>query len=152
MIASIKAFDRDRGDPGRLQYFVLGPSSLHMDSTNGTVYLTGALDAETQSEIVFHSYARDLSPAPSGMSSKLQEFRIKVTDVNEFKPVIQPTIVHVNIKENDRSLLYPDNFIPDIEIECYDRDFNSTLHLALNSIRYVSIFKVYRLLYFISVD
>lgn len=66
-IAGIQAYDRDRGDPGRLEYFLIGNSNLlQINQTTGTVYLNGIMDAESEQSIVFFCYARDLAPAPFG--------------------------------------------------------------------------------------
>lgn len=66
-IASITAYDRDRFDPGRLEYFMIGNSNLlEINRTTGVVYLNGELDAEADQPIVFFCYARDLAHQPFG--------------------------------------------------------------------------------------
>ena len=136
-IANIKAMDRDRGDPGRLEYFLLGSNLLSMNRTTGDVLLDGTLDAEIEQQVKFFCYARDLAPKPFGMNSELIEFTIEVKDINEFKPVMQPTIMYVDIKENDVRSVYP-NSIDDFVLDCYDKDVNSSLEILLESIRYVN--------------
>jgi hypothetical protein len=136
-IARIKAMDRDRGDPGRLEYFLLGSYILSMNRTTGIVYLDGALDAETEQQIKFYCYSRDLAPKPFGMTSELIELVIQVKDVDEFKPTMHPIIMYVDIKENDLKPVYP-NSIEEFVLECYDRDIYSSVNIVLESIRYVN--------------
>lgn len=71
-VASIEGFDRDRFDPGRLQYFLIGDSSLlHVDNSSGEVFLTGTLDAEADQPHLFYCFARDMAPKPFGSISLL---------------------------------------------------------------------------------
>ncbi|RNA01642.1 Cadherin [Brachionus plicatilis] len=139
-IASIKAYDRDKGDPGRIEYFLIGNSNLlEIDSNTGKVYLNGTLDSEAEQLIVFFCYARDLAPAPFGRNSELQRFEIRIKDVNEFTPVIQPGLSSLTLKEatfdQDENLYKSvDNF----RFDCYDRDLDSELDISLSSIQYVS--------------
>jgi len=136
-IAKIKAMDRDRGDPGRLEYFLLGSNLLTMNRTTGIVYLDGTIDAETEQTIKFYCFARDLAPKPFGMNSELIEFTIEVKDLDEFQPILQPSLMFIDMKENDVSSVFP-NSIPNYLLDCYDKDFNSTLSIELDSIRYVN--------------
>jgi len=129
--------DRDRGDPGRLEYFLLGSNLLTMNRTTGIVYLDGTLDAETEQKIKFYCFARDLAPKPFGMNSELVEFTIEVKDVDEFPPILQPSLMFIDMKENDVSSVYPDS-IQNYLLDCYDKDFNSSLEIDLQSIRYVN--------------
>ena len=136
-IAKIKAMDRDRGDPGRLEYFLLGSNLLTMNRTTGIVYLDGTIDAETEQNIKFYCFARDLAPKPFGMNSELVEFTIVVKDVDEFPPILHPSLMFIDMKENDMSSVYP-NSIQNYLLDCFDKDFNSSLEIDLESIRYVN--------------
>lgn len=66
-VASIEGFDRDRFDPGRLMYHLIGDSNLlDINNSTGEVYLTGTLDAEADQPHLFYCFARDMAPQPFG--------------------------------------------------------------------------------------
>lgn len=66
-IASIQGFDRDKFDPGRLEYQLIGDNKiLTINATTGVVYLSGLLDAEADQPHVFFCFARDMAPKPFG--------------------------------------------------------------------------------------
>ena len=137
-IASIRAIDRDMGDPGRLEYFLLGSYILYINRASGKVYLNGSLDAESEQVIKFYCYSRDMAPKPFGMNSELIEFKIIINDVNEFKPVMQPSLNNLNVRENDESIVHPGGYVNEFRFDCYDKDANSNLEISLNSVRYVN--------------
>ena len=132
-----KAYDFDFGDMGRLEYHLVGSSLLQINQSSGQVYLSGELDAESEREIKFYCYARDMAPMSLNKQSDLVEFTIQVRDVNEFKPIIQPAITYLTVRENDDSVVFPATFINRYQIECYDKDATSQLSLGLSSIRSV---------------
>ncbi|CAF0762269.1 unnamed protein product [Brachionus calyciflorus] len=146
-IARIEAYDNDRGDPGRLEYFLIGNSNLlEINSTSGEVYLNGTLDAESEQLIVFFCYARDLAPVPLGRNSELQRFEINVNDINEFNPIMQPGLSSLTLKEVVNEFEDDLRTIEEFRFDCYDRDLDSNLEIILNSIQYVSKHDTYNIL------
>lgn len=74
-IAEIQGFDRDRFDPGRLEYYLIGNTDiLEINRTTGIVYLTGPLDAEVDQPTVFFCFARDMAPKPFGNFKNSKNF------------------------------------------------------------------------------
>jgi hypothetical protein len=71
-IATVKGVDRDRQDPGRMEYFLIGDSKLlTVDKFSGEVMLNGRLDAESQPTIEFVCFARDMDHKPLGKLNTL---------------------------------------------------------------------------------
>ena len=132
-IASINAIDRDKNDAGLVQYFMIGSSLLEMNKSTGDVYLNGELDAESEQEIKFYCYAKDLAQGPLSKQTEMVEFTILVKDVDEFRPILQPPSSFIVVKENEPVGGLLDNLL----IDCYDKDFTANVQLDLSSIRYV---------------
>jgi hypothetical protein len=66
-IGQVKGVDRDRQDPGRMEYFLIGDSRLlNVDKFTGVITLNGKLDAEAQQSIEFICFARDMDHKPLG--------------------------------------------------------------------------------------
>ena len=136
-VASVRGYDRDAGDPGRLEYFLIGSSLLDIDRSTGEVTLSGTLDAETldtREPLRFYCYARDLAPQPFGMNSRLVEFNLTVRDVNEYVPVVQPIVYSASVRENALG----SESLSALELACYDRDASANVQMLLRSVRYVS--------------
>ena len=69
-IGVVKGVDRDRGDPGRIEYHMIGNDKLFsVDLITGVVRLNGRLDAELERSITFYLFAKDLDPQPLGNKS-----------------------------------------------------------------------------------
>ena len=97
-IASINAIDRDKNDAGLVQYFMIGSSLLEMNKSTGDVYLNGELDAESEQEIKFYCYPKDLAQGPLSKQTEMVEFTILVKDVDEFRPILQPPSSFIVVK------------------------------------------------------
>ena len=134
IIGSIKAVDLDKGEPGRLEYFLIGSTLLEINKTTGEIFISGSLNAENEQTVKFYCYARDMAPMALSKQSEMIEFNLNVNDLNEFTPSIQPTLVFLTLNENDQSLVFP-NVIDNTEITCFDRDQTADVKLNLVSVR-----------------
>jgi hypothetical protein len=132
-IANINAIDRDKNDAGIVQYHIIGSSLLEINESTGDVYLNGELDAESEHEIKFYCYARDLAQSPFTKQTEMIEFTILIKDIDEFKPILQPASSFILVKENEPVGGLVDNLL----IDCYDKDLTANVQLDLSSIRYV---------------
>ena len=148
-IAEIKGADRDRHDPERLEYYLIGNSKLlDINLKNGIVTLNGQLDAEQESEIQFYLFARDMDYKPLGRNSNLIKMTIQVEDENEFEPTIYASSPSLTLNEtltgrvqdNETESLHEYTILPNFHLDCYDRDVNSTLNIRLASYGYVNQF------------
>lgn len=81
-----------------VQYFMIGSSLLEMNKSTGDVYLNGELDAESEQEIKFYCYPKDLAQGPLSKQTEMVEFTILVKDVDEFRPILQPPSSFIVVK------------------------------------------------------
>lgn len=80
------------------------------------------------------------------MNSELVRFEIVVKDVNEFPPVLLPTMTSATILEPSAEDQPAHILVNEFRLDCSDRDINSTLNITLDSVQYVSKYDLNRVL------
>ena len=131
-IGSIVALDKDEGERGRVEYFLIGSSQLSINKTTGVVSLNGAIDAENENVIVFYCYARDMAESSDYKQSETVRFTLEVIDENESTPMILSSMHFKTLRENDQSTQLPAILG---HVSCSDNDISAHVTLLMEAIR-----------------
>lgn len=101
-VAKISVTDQDEGPNAEFEFFIIDgsdPYRFYIDPRNGTVYVSGMLDFETQKSYLLNITVRDRGNPEKTASERAYVF-INIDDTNDNAPEFKPKEYNVSIFEN----------------------------------------------------
>ncbi len=101
---AVNVIDRDDGDMGVISHFSINSSrnDIFTISNDGTISNTVALDYESMSDLLPHTFSLTVCAFDSGNKSACDEFTIILQDVNDNAPLFSQATYSVEFPEGQR--------------------------------------------------
>ncbi len=128
-ILKIQAYDMDGGQDGRVTYSIQQAGQYFgIDSTAGTIYLTGSLDYETNRRSSFEIIAEDNPRETANKRYSRVNVTVTVSDSNDHRPECKQSFFHVTASE----LTAVGTTIAELSCEDQDQGQNAMLEHHIN--------------------